>query len=97
MRQGCGLHLPSRAGWGHSSLGGMFRGTFFFLHQPSAFQSCTSKTRSGDTPGGPVVKTSPSIAGGMGSIPEWGARIPHATGQLSPQAITKTQYSRKIK
>ena len=28
--------------------------------------------------GGPVVKTSPSNAGGTGSIPGWGAKIPHA-------------------
>ena len=32
----------------------------------------------GDFPGGPVVKTSPSNAGGAGSIPGWGAKIPHA-------------------
>ena len=51
-----------------------------------------------DMPGGPVVKTSPSIAGDTGliGIPSQGARIPHATGQLSPQATTETQYSQKI-
>ena len=32
-----------------------------------------------DFPGGPVVKTSPSSAGGVGSIPSWGAKIPHAS------------------
>ena len=32
-----------------------------------------------DFPGGPVVKTSPSNAGGTGSIPGWGAKIPHAS------------------
>ena len=32
----------------------------------------------GDFPGGPVVKTLPSNAGGMDSIPDWGAKIPHA-------------------
>ena len=30
-----------------------------------------------DFPGGPVVKTSPSNAGGAGSIPGPGAKIPH--------------------
>ena len=30
-----------------------------------------------DFPGGPVVKTLPSNAGGAGSIPSWGAKIPH--------------------
>ena len=32
-----------------------------------------------DFPGGPVVKTSPSSAGGAGSIPGRGAKIPHAS------------------
>ena len=32
-----------------------------------------------DFPGGPVVKTSPSNAGGAGSIPGQGAKIPHAS------------------
>ena len=32
-----------------------------------------------DFPGGPVVKTLPSNAGGAGSIPGWGAKIPHAS------------------
>ena len=32
----------------------------------------------GDFPGSPVVKTSPSNAGGVGSIPGQGAKIPHA-------------------
>ena len=31
-----------------------------------------------DFPGGPAVRTSPSNAGGAGSIPGWGAKIPHA-------------------
>ena len=34
----------------------------------------------GDFPGGPMVKTSPSNAGGAGSIPGQGAKIPHASG-----------------
>ena len=29
-------------------------------------------------PGGPVVKTLPSNAGGAGSIPGWGTKILHA-------------------
>ena len=36
-------------------------------------------------PGGPVVKTSPSNAEGMGSIPGQGAKIPHAS---QPQTRT---------
>ena len=36
------------------------------------------KSLAWDFPGGPVVRTSPSNAGGVGSIPGQGARIPHA-------------------
>ena len=32
---------------------------------------------SGDFPGGPVVETSSSSAGGAGSIPDGRAKIPH--------------------
>ena len=32
-----------------------------------------------DFPGGPVVKTPPSTAGGAGLIPGWESKIPHAT------------------
>ena len=35
---------------------------------------------SGDFPGGPVVKTSSSNAGGVGLIPGQGAKIQHALG-----------------
>ena len=38
----------------------------------------------GDFPGSPVVKNPPSNVGDVGSIPGWGAKIPHAMGQLSP-------------
>ena len=38
------------------------------------------KQEGGDFPGGPVVKTSPSNAVGVGSIPGQGAKIPHALG-----------------
>ena len=31
-----------------------------------------------DFPGGLLVKTSPSDAGGVGSIPGWGAKMPHS-------------------
>ena len=31
-----------------------------------------------DFPRGPGVKTPPSSAGGEGSVPDWGAKIPHA-------------------
>ena len=44
---------------------------FFFL------KNKTEKHRA--FPGGPVVKTSPSNAGGAGSIPGRGAKIPRAS------------------
>ena len=37
------------------------------------------KHDAGDFAGGPVVKTLPSNAGGAGSIPGWGAKIPQAS------------------
>ena len=33
----------------------------------------------GDFPGRPGVKTSPSSAGGAGSVPDVGAKIPHTS------------------
>ena len=39
-------------------------------------------------PGGPVVKNLPCNAGDAGSIPGQRTKIPHAAGQLSPQATT---------
>ena len=38
-----------------------------------------------DFPGGPVVETSPSNAGSVGSIPGGGDRIPHASGPKKPK------------
>ena len=51
--------------------------------------------RGRDSPGGPVVKTSSSSAGGVGSIPGRGAKIPHA---LRPenQNIKQKQYCNKF-
>ena len=44
-----------------------------------------------DFSGGSVVKTSPSSAGGAGSIPGQGAKIPHAAGPKN-QNIKQKQY-----
>ena len=46
-----------------------------------------------DSPGGPVVKTSPSNAGGAGSIP--GRLIPHDSWPKS-QNIEQKQYCNKF-
>ena len=37
------------------------------------------------------LKNLPSNAGDVGSIPGWRTKIPHAAGQLSLHAATKTQ------
>ena len=41
-----------------------------------------------DFPGGPVVQKLPSDAGGVGSIPGQGTKIPHAAEQLSCHTST---------
>ena len=48
-----------------------------------------------DFPGGPVVKTLPSNAGGAGSIPGRGTKIPHAS-QPKNQSIKQKQYCNKF-
>ena len=48
-----------------------------------------------DVPGGPVVKTSPSKAGVVGSVPGWGAKIPHASWPEN-QNIKQKQYRDKF-
>ena len=42
-----------------------------------------------------MVKTSPSNAAGLGSIPGWGAKIPHALGPKN-QNIKQRQYCNKF-
>ena len=48
-----------------------------------------------DLLGGPVVKTSPSTAKGMGSIPGQGAKISHASGPKN-QEVKQKQYCNKF-
>ena len=43
------------------------------------YTSIKKKKRNWDFPGSPVIKTSPSNAGGVGSIPGRGAKISHAS------------------
>ena len=50
-----------------------------------------------DFHGSPLVKTSLSNAGGVGSIPGWGAKIPHALRLKKKQNIfKKRQYYNKF-
>ena len=44
-------------------------------------------------PGGPMVKNLPATAGNVGLIPCQGTKIPRASGQLSPLAVSKIQCS----
>ena len=53
------------------------------------------KKKKRDFPGSPVVKTSPSNAGGVDVIPGWGAEIPHAL-QPKNQNIKQKQYCNKF-
>ena len=48
-----------------------------------------------DFHGGPVVKTSPSNAGGVGSIPGPGAKIPRALAPKN-QNVKQKQYCNKF-
>ena len=47
---------------------------------------------SGDFPGGPVVKTLSSTAGGVGLIPGQGAKVPHASRSKKKK---KSKYKSK--
>ena len=49
----------------------------------------TNKNTYRGFPGSPVVKTLPSNVGGSGSIPGWGAKIPHASRPKKPRHKTE--------
>ena len=50
----------------------------------------------GDILGGPVVKNLPSNVGGLGSLPGWGAKMPHVRGQLSYRTRTHAPHQEKL-
>ena len=54
-----------------------------------------SKSEKGDFPGHPVVRTSPSIAAGVGSIPGRAAEIAHVSGPKNQNRKQK-QYCNKF-
>ena len=62
---------------------------------PTPSMSHTYWKQNRDVPGSPVVKTSPSNAGDVSSIPGWGAKIPH-TSQPKNQNIKQKQYCNKF-
>ena len=51
------------------------------------------KTCCGDFPGGPVAENPPSSAGDAGSIPGWGTKFPHNSGQLNLSATIREPES----
>ena len=53
------------------------------------------KKKRKDFPGDPVVETSPSSAGSVGSIPGQGTKIPHAF-QPENQSMKQKQYCKKF-
>jgi len=56
----------------------------------SAKSSIKETERFGDIPGGPEVKNSLCNAGDVGSIPDWGTKIPFDLEQLlSPHTTTQ--------
>ena len=55
----------------------------------------SEKLGDGDVPGGSVVGTSPSWAGGAGSVPDWGAEIVHAS-RPGNQNKKQRQYCSKF-
>ena len=48
----------------------------------------------GDFPHGAMVKTLPSKAGGAGSIPSWGAKIPYASQPKNWNTKLKDRFNR---
>ena len=66
-----------------------------FLNLNPIEMGALKKETTGDFPGSPVVKTLPSSAGGMRSIPGQGAKMTHI---LWPkiQRIKQKQYSSKF-
>ena len=80
-------HREGNKGWHHKARGPgsrWERPDLVFLTPPRP-----KKQLLWDFPGGPVVKTLPSNAEGMGSIPSREAKIPHASWSKKPKHKTK--------
>ena len=48
------------------------------------------KSKLGDVPGGPMVKTPSASAGGVRSIPGWGAQIPYASRPKNQKTLNRS-------
>ena len=66
-------------------------------HCVTAFKEFVLNQQNGDFPGGPVVKTLPSNAGGAVSIPGQGAVIPHASWPMSNRNSIVTNSVKTLK
>ena len=93
-----GREQPGRAGQGGQGWGPAFPGRRTARAQPGTLRLPLNnhhvdvcQTRSAGFPGGPVVRTSPSSVGGVGSILGWGAKIPHVLGSKKQK-----QYGNKL-
>ena len=82
MTQAWTLAVLMRPGAGMGGRGGARQCSSLFITQGKI-------QRKGDFPGGPVVKNLPCNAGGRGSIPGWGPKVPHAVHSLSPRATVR--------
>ena len=72
----------------HAWLGGTaVLAAYLSYHFGESWKGLTflERVNSGAIPGGPVIKTSPSNAGGIGLIPGQGAKIPHASWPEKPK------------
>ena len=79
-------HIRGESGMAGPGLGESSKAVSLGIKFKSAW-----KTINKDFPSGPMVKNPSSDAQDVGSIPGWGTKIPHATGQLSLCASTKTR------
>ena len=57
----------------------------------------TIRNYKGDFPGSPVVKTLPSNAGGVGSIPGWGAKMPHSSWPKKKKKYYCNKFNKDFK
>ena len=67
----------------------------YSIYKHGASTVSNSKVSTRDFPGGPVVKTLPSSAGGAGLNPHQGTKIPHALW-TKKQNVKKKQYCNKF-
>ena len=89
IAKGRSCHIPAGlvGGWGKKTLVGVLGEQTLLLRVVGKYRLSPARKGRGvlkqvifwDFPGGPVVKTLPSNAGGAGLIPGRGAEIPHAS------------------